>query len=140
MISARLILPGISGWLYSGLQLTSHFGCGHIEIAFYEDGNRVIVYGIRNIIDANAKRIGLKSQLQNLNLASESEAIQVLTKIIDALRKKGLTTLLATPQSCVELSVDPRLLHLKRQAKILAVLEKRYQRLWKKQTIACEQR
>lgn len=131
MISARLVTPEIPSWLYAVLRMTSHFGCGHVEIAIYEESSRVVIYGIRNIINANAMRIGFASVLDGLRLSDESEAIHVLTEVRHALLRKGLKTSFAAPQSCVDLSVDPRLLHPKTRAKTLVMLKKRYTRLWK---------
>lgn len=131
MISIGLASPQVPRPLYALLCMTSHFACGHIEIAFYEEPNRVVFYGIRNIIKGNADRIGCKFLLRNLQLSEHKDEIVLLRKVIQAVHDHGMETSFAAPQDCVKLSVNRLLLHPKRRDKILATLQKKYARIWK---------
>ena len=58
MISVYLEDPGIPRSLYSLLRVSSHFGCGHIELAFREDDSSVCVFAVRNMLRSNLDRLG----------------------------------------------------------------------------------
>lgn len=131
MISVRLNSAGTSHPLYSLLCLTSHFGCGHIEIVFYESNDAIVLYGIRNMLRANARRIGCERLFEEMPLQSADDEVFVLRQIRHAFHNFGLATSLATPQECVDLAVNNRLLHPARALRARSALKRRYARMWK---------
>ena len=54
MISLELIHSGVHPLLDRILRLMSHFGCGHLELAYMEKDDRLEIYAVRNIAKANA--------------------------------------------------------------------------------------
>ena len=131
MMSLSLLEPEISRWVYRYFCMTSHFGTGHFEIAFYEDHDTVVVFGVRNIVKANAARIGCARSVAGLSIADENDAVAILRSISRTLAANGLQLEYADPQQCVELSVIPSLLHPNRRQRVLSVLRKKYARMWK---------
>lgn len=132
MISINLLSPGIPRFIYGLLRLTSHFGCGHIEIAFYEDSDAVTVYAIRNIIRSNIDRFGGKHVFRSLKLASENDEILILQKTLKALNDLGIETELALPEDCVRFAVNRLLLDASRRDAATEALHRKYSRISKK--------
>lgn len=131
MISVYLEHPGISRILYSFLRVSSHFGCGHIELAFHEEDCSVCVFAVRNMLRSNLHRLGCSACLRDLALGTESDEIVVLTRIFDALRMQGLSAHLAPPAECVNMAVSPRLLKPKTRDRAIKTLTRKYERIAK---------
>lgn len=129
IISIRLQRPRIGRLLYWYIGLTSHFGCGHMEIAFYERRGNVTFYGVRNIARSNARRIGWSKIAQRLVLAQGDEEVLLIHEIVRLLEQSGCVTTLAAVPDCVKLSVCDRLLHPDSQLRAVRALSKKYQRL-----------
>ncbi len=129
LLSVRQVHPRVGPWLYRYLCLTSHFGCGHLEIAFYENSGTVTIYGVRNIARANAHRLGLREAAEKLLLSRRDEARMLLHEILPLLAGHGLAVRLAAPCECVALSVNRRLLHPSSESAALDALRKRYEKL-----------
>lgn len=130
MLSIWLTSPGTIPPLYGLLRMTSHFGCGHIEIAFYEEHDTIIFYAIRNIVRSNAERIGCTYFFRNLNLRRNSDEIALLQKLSLTLNSLGLKTSFASPDDCVDFSVDNQLLRPEKRTRIRSTLRKKYVRIW----------
>jgi len=131
MISVQLISPGISGVLYALLRITSHFGCGHVEIAFYETNERIIVFGIRDIVRSNIERIGLQKTFCKLTLFSDDDEVDLLRRILQELRVRGVSCNLASPKECVTLALNQSLLKPEKCDRVIKALTKRYRRITK---------
>lgn len=130
MISVKLRRPGLSRLPYSLACLTSHFGCGQIEVAFYEEGERVVCYGLRDIVRANLKRIGWEALLGNRYLEGDEDVeTTVLRFVLEALKEGGFEASLASPADCVRYSVDLALVAPKRAERMLRALHRRYARI-----------
>lgn len=129
MLSARLVAPRIPRLLYRLLCLTSHFGCGHHELAFYERGDFVIFYGVRDIASANARRFGFGDLARRTALRSPGDEAALVAAVGAALRAAGLRAAFAEPAECVRLAVDPRLVPPSRRAPLQRRLVRRYERL-----------
>lgn len=131
MISVRLVAPKIARPIYAWLCMTSHFGCGHIEIAFYEERERLVVFGVRNMLKANAWRIGLKARASKLQLCEDSDEVRVLTTVCRFLTENEFHVAFAEPSVCVQLAVDPSLLKPNKRDCTMDVIRKKYVRIWK---------
>lgn len=129
MISVYLEHPGIPRWLYSLLCVTSHFGCGHMELAFCEEDRSVCVFAVRNMLRSSLDRIGCSTWFRNLLLLTERDEIVVLVRILDDLRSRGLNPYLASPAECVNLAVSPWLLRPTRRARAITALTRKYERM-----------
>lgn len=132
MISLTLVSPKIPRPLYALLCMTSHFGCGHIEVAIIEKNGGVVIHGIRNIVAANADRIGCRSFVRKLQLGNDEDEAALLRELSRSLDAVGLTPRFAHPRDCVELSVNHQLLHPSRRGKVRSALRRRYRRIWRK--------
>ena len=60
MISLSLIRPGLDQFVYRLIRLTSHFGCGHLELAYMDIDGGIEIYAVRNILKANISRLHFK--------------------------------------------------------------------------------
>ncbi|MFT5153239.1 MAG: hypothetical protein ACI841_003239 [Planctomycetota bacterium] len=127
--SLQLLRSPIPRWKYRFLCNSSHFGCGHIEVAFYEREGALTIYGIRNIARANAERIGWHSASERLSLQEHGEDQLVLQLLCAKLNESGFATRHAKPDECLNLSVDPRLISRKTLARTTRALHKKYVRL-----------
>ncbi len=132
MISIHLISPGISRLSYALLRLTSHFGCGHVEIAFYETHDSVICFAIRNILRSNIDRLRLGKLFRNLKLSSDNDEIVLLQDILQELNDRGVGACLASPDECVSLAVNKTLLNPKNCHRVIEALRRRYKRISKR--------
>jgi len=131
MISVYLVNPGISHFFYALLRLTSHFGCGHIEIAFYEENGDICFFAIRNILRSNIDRIGCDDIFRNLKLSRDNDEIVILREIIYKFGKRHINTCFATPEACVALAVAESLLSPKKRDRSIQALNHRYRRMSK---------
>jgi hypothetical protein len=129
MISVYLMHPGIPRSLYSLLRVSSHFGCGHIELAFCEKEGSVCVFAVRNILRSNLHRLGFSAWSRNLSLRTERDEIVVLARIHEELRRQGLDLYLASPAECVDLAVTPWLLRSKTRDRTVTALTRKYERM-----------
>lgn len=127
MISVRLENPCVGRLLYRYLGLTSHFGCGHFEIAFYESGGRVTVFAVRNVLRANADRLGWRDVSRRLG--SPAFDVEVVRAVVMQLERAGLTVRCAPAPECVELALDRRLVHPRSLRRTRDALERKYRRL-----------
>jgi hypothetical protein len=129
MISVYLVHPGISRSLYSLLRVSSHFGCGHFELAFYEEDDRLCVFAVRNMLRSNLHRLGCSAYLGDFSLGTERDEIIVLARVFDELRTHGLEAYLAPPAECVNLAVSPRLIKPQTRDRAVTALTRKYERL-----------
>lgn len=136
MISVFLHSPGISRLSYFVLRLTSHFGMGHIEIAFYEKHNCIVFFATRNMLQANIDRIGLKRFFPALRLSSRDDEIAVLQQIVNLFSSYGKTFSFALPEHCIALAVHPSLLNPKTEMRMKEAISRNYKRIAKK--IRCD--
>jgi hypothetical protein len=100
MISVRQQRPKISRFVYQYFCLTSHFGLGHLEIAFYEQGRRITFYGVRNIARSNALRLGLTRVAEKLRITKRDEELLVISEIALLLEAHGFVTQCAIRRVC----------------------------------------
>ncbi len=131
MISVALVTPGISKLAYAALLLTSHFGLGHIEVAFYENKNEVVIYAVRNIIEANLKRFGLYRFFSTLKLSDRDDEARVLQQIVDELKIRDIQLTFASPEECVQFAVQPELIESQRRRQVTKSIRRNYKRLIK---------
>ncbi|MBL8812107.1 MAG: hypothetical protein JNM43_18220 [Planctomycetaceae bacterium] len=129
MISVYLMHPGIRRSLYSLLRVSSHFGCGHIELAFYENDSTVCVFAVRNILRSNLDRIGCKTWFRSLSFSTEQDELLVLARILKQLRAMNLNAHLVSPAECVDLAVSPWLLRPQIRCRAITALTKKYERM-----------
>lgn len=129
MVSSYLLSPGIPKPLYWLIRLTSHFGTGHIEIAFYEDGENVVFFAIRNILRSNLDRLGIRKHFRNLKLNSNEDEIVVIRAIFQALASRGIKTRFAPPEECIELAIDKSLLNQTTRDQTIESMMRRYRRI-----------
>ncbi|MDB4778015.1 hypothetical protein OAG68_01000 [bacterium] len=132
MISIFLDSPGVPKPIYALLQLTSHFGCGHLEIAFYEEGDEIIIYAVRNIIRSNIARLRWKHLFRKLRLHHDDEEIAVLQTTLEAIGALGLKTSLASPEDCIRIAIGGALLKPENRVAATKAIYKRYSRISKK--------
>lgn len=128
MMSIYLESPGIPKPLYRLALLTSHFGCGHIEIAFFECGDQVVLYAIRNMLAANIKRFRMASWFDHLKLNQGEDDAAVLREVIELLEKKRIDHSFASPDDCVKFSVLPFLIAPHRLEKTKEAIRRNYKR------------
>ena len=129
MISVRQRRPRIGRPLYWYFCLTSHFGSGHVEIAFYRRGRRITFYAVRNVARSNASRLGLTGIADDLLLGRRDGEARLAMELARLLGDHGFVTSFACPDECVRLSVCPRLLRPGSQWEALGALRRKYERL-----------
>lgn len=132
MISIRQQRPRVSWLFYQYFCLTSHFGSGHIEVAFYQHGRRITFYGVRNIARSNARRLGLTRLADKLQMTKKDEELVVILEIARLLEAHGFVTEFAPADECVKLSVSGNLLHPATQVCALGALKGKYDCLHRK--------
>ena len=132
MISMRLEQPKIPRLLYWYFCRTSHFGVGHMEVAFYQQGRRVTIHAVRNTARSNASRLGLRRIADKLMLVERDEEVQVVLAVAELLENHGFVTRLARSDECVNLSVSRRLLDPAAQTRTLEALQRSYELLHRK--------
>lgn len=119
------------------LRMTSHFGCGDIEMAFYERQTGIVIYGVRNMTAGNSARWRQQTSLTAVADHHREIAI-VVQSVVGLLEEQGIHCTFASPDQCVELSVDDRLLQAERRNRARSALRRRYHRLWKRLGITAE--
>ncbi|MDG2223151.1 MAG: hypothetical protein P8L85_17350 [Rubripirellula sp.] len=129
MVSIYSIDPSIPRFSYAMLRLTSHFGCGEIEIAFFEEKGSVTLFAIRNILKSNLDRCGTHRLCSQLKLCNTHDEIRVLRTVIESLCNRGINASFASPEECVSLSVNESLLNPKTRNRTLKVLTQKYRRI-----------
>lgn len=126
LVSLRLQEPPLVRWLYRALCATSHFGDGHLEVALYLEGDVARLYACRNIVRANARRLGLVCVADRLRLRRRRESTRALRAVADALSSCGFSVDHATPEECVAISTDGRLLRPASRGATLRGLHRKY--------------
>lgn len=132
MISIYLLAPGIPRFLYRLLRLTSHFGTGHIEMAFYEDGDTVVFFAVRNILRSNIERVGMGRHFDNLLLNSNDDEIVAIQAVFQALKSYGIEPVFAGPEECIKLAISKSLLNQKTRDQTIDSMIRRYKRIERK--------
>jgi hypothetical protein len=132
MFSVSLVTPGIHPITYRLWQLTSHFGCGHIELAFFEEQGVVHLYAVRNILRSNMERAGFRTLSNRLALANERDEIMVLKQIMQLLDYDGLPAVIESPEVCVDLAVTESLLDPQTCQRSIQTLLRKYRRINKR--------
>lgn len=131
MISARLLHPQINSVIYRYFCLTSHFGSGHIEAAFYVENGNCVIYAMRNTAKSNAVRLGWRRTGKNLSLG-KAEEIVMFELFSRALKRFYSKVYLASPHESLLLAVDKRLLHPEKREKSLDIFKRRYEKIYTK--------
>jgi hypothetical protein len=131
MFSIYLLAPGIPTSLYRLLRLTSHFGTGHIEMAFYEHGDAIVFFAVRNILRSNIERLGMGIQFSNLGFNSKDDEIIALQLIFQDLGSRGIEVAFAPPEECIELAISKSLLIKKTRDRTIDSMLRRYKRIEK---------
>jgi len=129
VISLQQLAPPVGGLVYSFFCSTSHFGRGHVEVAFFETEDEVSYYGIRNIASANAHRLGLKGLSSRFRLSKSGEDAMVLRFVSRALEENGFSVKHATAHDCINFTIDNRLLPNGGEEKVRNLLHQKYHRL-----------
>lgn len=129
MLSARMAQPKIAAWRYAYLLRTSHFGCGHIELACYEEHGVWAVHGIRNIAADTAQVVGWSRTARALRTSAGPSDADFLRCFFKALRASGLEARLLPALECVQLSVNPELLPATDRPRRMQALVRRYEGL-----------
>jgi len=129
VVSARFLSPPISRFLYRYLCWTSHFGVGHVEAAFYVEGERCVVYAVRNIARAHALRLGMKQAAGRLAIARREEDVAIFRMLSPFLEARFAQVAIASSAESIVLAVDQRLLHPATRDQFLALLRRRANRL-----------
>ena len=127
MISIRQQRPPLDRLLYKYLCLTSHFGCGHVEMAYYELHGKVMIYAVRNIASANALRLKLIQTARCLDAYGWHE--RLLPHIVRYVGRHGLTVGPAPIDDCLRLAVSLRLIHPQTRSRSLRTLTRKSKRL-----------
>ena len=127
MLSMRQERAPIHPALYRYICMTSHFACGHLEVAFFEFEGQVTIYAARNSARSNAQRLGFDAVAQRLG--SEQDDVQAVRVLVAKLEGLGLPVRMAPPQECVDLALDSRLVHPATLPRTRVTLERKYRRL-----------
>lgn len=129
MISIHMVSPKINRLQYALLRLTSHFGCGHVEIVFFEADDCITCFGIRDILRSNIARLGLQNLFRELPSFHHKYEVALLTQIFHLLSDRGFAARLAPPEKCVSLAVNQSLVNPKKYPATVVSLTKKYRRL-----------
>lgn len=129
MISIYLLAPGIPTSLYRLLRLTSHFGTGHIEMAFYEHGDAIVFFAVRNILRSNIERVRMGKQFSNLRFNSKDDEIIALQLIFQALYSRGIQATFAPPEECIKLAISKSLLNKSTRDRTIDSMLRRYRHI-----------
>ena len=127
MISVQQRHPKLGALLYWYLCLTSHFGRGQMEIAFYEKQGRVILYALRNTAASNAFRLGWYDISKKLTLAKRDDV--AMRVVMQHLERSDFVTRLAAVSECLSLSVSDWLLSPASRLRALGAMKKKYSQL-----------
>ena len=129
MVSMYLLAPDIPKLLYRLARLTSHFGTGHIEMAFYEDGETVVFFAVRNILRSNINRLGVGRYFRNLSFNTNDDEIMAIQGVFQALGSRGIKATFAPPEVCLELAISKSLLNQKTRDQTIKSMMRRYKRI-----------
>lgn len=129
MLSARMAQPDVAAWRYTYLLRTSHFGCGHMELACYEEHGGWAVHGIRNMAADAAQAVRWTRTARALRTTAGPTDADFLGCLFEALRETGLEARLLPAAECVRLSVNPELLPATNRPKRMQALVRRYEGL-----------
>jgi len=129
MISLQQVRPTIGRAAYRWICWTSHLGCGHVEVAFYEEGGLVTFYAVRNMARANAVRLGCTKMAARLRLAPRHEDALVLTEVSRLLSLAGMKTRQAQPEECLRLALNRRLARGGRLGDVRRRIYRKYEKL-----------
>lgn len=132
MISIELVHSGVHPLLDRMLRLMSHFGCGHLEMAYMDKNDRLEIYAVRNIAKANISRFRLGKIFSSLKLITMEEEHLVLSKILSVLSNRGMSCGMASPNECCRLAISPGLLKSKTEKVTREWLLRKYQRISRK--------
>ncbi|MBL4771504.1 MAG: hypothetical protein JKY61_10275, partial [Planctomycetes bacterium] len=129
IISARQLNRKTQRLAYAYLLCTSHFCCGHLELACYEKNGALTFFGVRNMVLANASRFtGHALKIKQLGTA-ESTPTDFARACQSALTTLGIPTTWTSPAECVRLSVQPNLIPPADCIRVQRNLTARYERL-----------
>ncbi|MCA9001997.1 MAG: hypothetical protein KDB61_08745 [Planctomycetes bacterium] len=123
MVSARQVRPTLPSLTYRYWLLTSHFGCGHVELGFYELQGRWVFFGARNMALANAVRLGLSGKGLGHSADSSLDLIRACQTL---LARNGVPTRWAEPSECARLSLHPQLVHHDQRQRVERQIKRRY--------------
>lgn len=140
VISAQLRNTAIHPLLYRYLCLCGHFGCGHVEVAFLEREGEISIYAVRNTALSSVERFGFKRLAQTLGPRREKQLFDLAQAMVSLLRERGLKISTLAPAECVRLSVNPFLLHPRREHQNRRILLQRARRLGMRITAESESR
>lgn len=129
MISLKQTHPKIHPLLHWYFCLTSHFGCGQTEIAFFEEHNKVKLYALRNTAASNVFRLGWADMARQLKLANRDDVVMRL--VINHLEDKGIASVLASTSECVDLAVSNLLLSPGSREQTISAIKRRHSQLQK---------
>ena len=132
MISLSLLKPGVDQSLYGLLRLTSHFGCGHLELAYRDINDGIEIYAVRNTLEANISRFRLNQVFSSLKKITNEDEHRVLIQTISMLGKLGITCRLSSPSECCRLAIAHNLLKPGTQDFIIKLLHRKYERISRK--------
>ena len=132
MISLELVHSGVHPLLDRILLLMSHFGCGHLELAYVDKDDRLEIYAVRNVAEANVSRLRLRQIFSSLKPMTMEEEYLVLSKILSVLSNLGINCGLASPRECCRLAISPGLLKSKTERVTREWLLRKYQRISRK--------
>lgn len=132
MVSVVWAESGIHPSVYRFLQLISHFGCGHVELAFFEERGVVHFYAVRNILRSNLERIGFHRLSRRLPGSTENSEILVIKTVCQALQDHGMDVVFLPPHDCVSLAVTESLLDPKQSDRCVSALLRKYHRIYKR--------
>ncbi len=127
MISARQERPRVKRALYCYLALTSHFGSGHLEVAFYEARGQVTIYAVRNTAQSSARRLGWKEVVGHLG--SKGDDLRLVRALATLFEREGVSLGVASGAECVELALTARLVAPRALQGTRASLERKYRHL-----------
>ena len=129
MVSLRQVRPTIGRIAYRWICATTHMGCGHVEVAFYEERGLVTFYAVRNMARANAARLGCTKMAAGLRLAARYEDALVLTEVSRLLSLAGMKTRQAQPEECLRLALNRRLARGGRLGDVRRRIYRKYEKL-----------
>ena len=126
MLSARKTEPPIARWAYGYLLARSHFGAGHLEVAFYYSGQTVSLYAFRNVAQGTARRWGWNLGRDCLGPPEGQALWNLVDGIAQLWSERGLHVRLCQPEECLALAVNPRWISPAQRKEVMARLYARY--------------
>jgi hypothetical protein len=129
LMSIQQVAPGIDPFAYRYLCGTSHFGRGHIEVAFYEREGDISFYAVRNVAQSNAARLGLERIAKSLRVANRREDEAVVHELFELLSTLNIGSRFAEPAECLALAVNSRLIRAAENEVVFRAFNRKYNRL-----------